>query len=154
KTKTVKVYSNAEQVELFLNGRSLGKKGNATGQALIQPPRIWSVAYEPGVLKAVAQNSQSTCADERRTAGAAARIALESSKTQVRSGDREDLAELTASIVDEAGTIVPGSHLPISFTSYGPGELLPQTWPGHPTGFTWNAVAGLTRILFRPTERV
>jgi hypothetical protein len=31
--------------------------------------------------------------------------------------------------------------------------LLPQTWPGHATGLTWNAVAGMTRIAFRATSR-
>jgi hypothetical protein len=63
------------------------------------------------------------------------------------------LAYLTASVVDKAGVIVPGAHPAISFTSYGPGELLEQTWLGHGTGLTWNAVDGKTRIAFRSTAR-
>ena len=63
------------------------------------------------------------------------------------------LAYLTAAVVDQDNTPVPGASVPITFTSYGPGELLPQTWPGHATGFTWNAIAGMTRIAFRSTAR-
>jgi beta-galactosidase len=152
--RPVKIYSNATDVELFLNRRSLGKKSHEKGQQLTHPPRIWEVPYEPGELKAIAGEGNGIFTDTRRTAGEPARIDLTADVNRVRSGDREDLAELTASIVDAEGTVVPNYFLPISFTSYGPGELLPQTWPGYPTGFTWNAVAGLTRILFRPTQRV
>jgi beta-galactosidase len=154
KTRSVKVYSNAPEVELFLNGKSLGSKANVVAQALAYPPRIWKPTYEPGVLRAVARGSQGTLVDERRTAGPPTKLKLEATVTRVQSGNLEDLAELTASILDEAETVVPGSYLPVTFTLYGPGELLPQTWPGHPTGLTWNAIAGLTRILFRATERV
>jgi len=56
-------------------------------------------------------------------------------------------------VADRDGTLVPGASLPITFTSYGPGELLPQTWLGHGTGFTWNAIGGMTRIAFRATSR-
>jgi hypothetical protein len=42
---------------------------------------------------------------------------------------------------------------PISFTLYGPGELLEQTWAPYGTGLTWNAVAGMTRIALRATAR-
>jgi hypothetical protein len=90
----------------------------------------------------------------RRTAGPAARIELTSDVKQVRSSDRESLAYLTAWVVDKDGTVVPSSFHPISFTSYGPGELLPQIWAGHPAGFTWNAVAGMTGIALRATDRV
>ncbi len=154
KIRPVKVYSNAATVELFLNGRSLGTKSDEKGSQLTHPPRIWQVGYEPGELKAVAHSRKGLLVDVRRTAGEPARIDLRADVKRVTSGDREDIAELTAAVVDLDGTVVPNSFLPISFTSYGPGELLMQTWAGHPTGLTWNAIAGLTRILFRPTSRV
>ena len=47
---------------------------------------------------------------------------------------------------------MPSSHHAITFTSYGPGELLAQTWLGHGTGLTWNVVAGKTRVAFRSTS--
>jgi hypothetical protein len=81
-------------------------------------------------------------------------VQLSSDVQEVRSGDRDSFAYVTAAVVDKDGTVVPSAYLPISFTSYGPGELLPQIWAGHPAGFTWNAIAGLTRIAFRATDRV
>ena len=151
---SVKVYSNALEVELFLNGKSLGIERNREYAGLRFPPRVWEVRYEPGVLKAVARGADEVLSDERKTAGAPAAILLESDATQVKSGDRESLTYITAKIVDKDGTVVPSAYHPITFTSYGPGELLPQTWPGHGTGFTWNAQAGLTRIAFRATKRI
>ncbi len=153
KLRRVKVYSNCEEVELFLNGRSLGKKGKGDYPGLAHPPRIWDVPYQPGILKAVALSDGKEISHEVRTAGAAHRILLESDERELVAGDRESIAYLTASIVDEGGTVVPDSVAPITFTSYGPGELLPQTWLGRPTGVTWNAIAGKTRIAFRATSR-
>jgi beta-galactosidase len=153
RTRAVKVYSNAADVELFLNGRSLGVKHDAPAAGLLHPPRVWDVAYQPGVLRAVARLNGRELVDERKTAGAAYQIILHSDSTQLRSGDPESLAYLTAIVADKDGTPVPDATLPITFTSYGPGELLPQTWLGHGTGFTWNAIGGLTRIAFRATAR-
>ena len=153
-TKTVKVYSNLEEVELLLNGRSLGTKKGITYPGLAHPPRVWEVPYEPGTLQAVARSGARMVSDTRKTAGPAVRVALTSDVKALRSGDRESLAYLTASVVDKDGTVVPNAFQPISFTSYGPGELLPQIWAGHTEGFTWNAIAGMTGIALRATDRV
>jgi beta-galactosidase len=153
KTRAVKVYSNCEEVELFLNGRSLGKGENKVFPGLEHPPRIWQVPFQPGTLKAVAKSHGKEIVHEIKTAGATHHILLESDVQQLKSGDPESLAYLTASVVDAAGTVVPDSHPSITFTSYGPGELLPQSWLGYPTGLTWNARAGKTRIAFRATSR-
>jgi hypothetical protein len=64
------------------------------------------------------------------------------------------LAYITALVVDKDMIVVPNAHNTISFTWYGPGELLPQTWVGYPTGLTWNAVAGMTVVALRATDRV
>jgi beta-galactosidase len=153
KSREVKVYSNAEQIELFLNGKSLGVKANAADPGLRHPPRIWQVPYQPGTLKAMAMTGDKGISDERRTAGPAYRILLEADTQRMTSGDPESLAYITASVVDEAGVVVPGAHPAISFTSYGPGRLMEQTWLGHGTGLTWNAVDGKTCIAFRSTPR-
>ena len=153
RTRTVKVYSNTETVELFLNGKPLGPPASATADSLTHPPRIWRVAYQPGVLRAVAHAEGKELADERKTAGPASKIVLETDAAKLVSGDPESLAYITASITDEAGTVVPDAAHAIAFTLYGPGELLPQTWLGHGTGLTWNAVAGMTRIALRATPR-
>ena len=153
KRRRVKVYSNAPDAELFLNGRSLGVKHDSTAGDLAHPPRVWEVEYQPGALRCVAHSGTREVSDERMTAGPAARIVLTSDTVELQAGDPESLAYVTAVIVDESGTPVPDSHQSITFTSYGPGELLPQTWLGHGTGFTWNAIGGMTRIAFRSTAR-
>jgi beta-galactosidase len=153
KIKTVRVYSNAEDVELFLNGKSLGVKPRGNTPGLVHPPRVWQVPYQPGTLKAVARNQGKEISHEMRTAGPAHHIKLESDVQQLKSGDPESLAYVTASVVDQTGTVVPDSHHTITFTSYGPGELLEQTWLGHGTGLTWNVIAGKTCVVFRSTAR-
>jgi beta-galactosidase len=153
KPKDVKVYSNAQQVELFLNGKSLGVKGRENYPDLTNPPRIWRVAYEPGVIKAVARSAGKEITDQRVTAGAPYQILLESDASTLRSGDPESLAYITATVADKDGNVVPTAHDPVTFTLYGPGELLEQTWLGQPNGLTWNVVAGKTRIAFRSTPR-
>ncbi len=154
KSKSVKVYSNAAEVELFLNEKSLGVKKEGEAPGLLHPPRVWVVPYQPGTLKAVAYFLGEPLTDERKTAGPPARIILESDVPQVNSGDRESLAYITARVVDKDGTLVPSACNAIAFNCYGPGELLPQTWAGHATGFEWEAVAGMTRIAMRATSRV
>ena len=151
--RPVKVYSNALEVELFLNGRSLGAKTDAAANDLLHPPHVWEVEYQPGTLRAVARSQGTEISDQRKTAGPAAQILLVSDAKELRSGDPESLAYLTATIADKDGTPVPNSYQTVTFTSDGPGELLPQTWLGHPTGTTWNVIAGMTRIAFRATER-
>ncbi len=153
KARIVKVYSSADEVELFLNGISLGSKKNIAESGLRHPPKIWEVPYQPGTLKAVAKGGATEIVDERKTAGPAFGIRLEADTSQVTSGDPESLAYITALVVDKAGVTVPGAHSSVSFTSYGPGKLLEQTWLGHGTGLTWNAVDGKTRIAFRSTVR-
>lgn len=151
--RPVKVYSNVDRVELLLNGKSLGTGSVDAGSGLPRPPRVWNVEYQPGTLTAVARGPHGEIRDERRTAGAAYRLVIESDAKQLRAGDRESLVQITATVADEHGVAVPSSTHPITFTSYGPGELLEQTWLGHRTGLTWNAVAGRTRVLFRATAR-
>ena len=154
KARQVKVYSNCMRLELKLNGRSLGVKENAKHEGITFPARIWEVPYETGVLEATGYSGPQTVVDQRKTAGAPAGIVLRSDVDRINSGDRESLAYITASIVDKDGTVVPSAYVPISFTWYGPGELLPQTWSGHPTGLTWDTVAGMTAVALRASDRV
>ncbi len=69
KRKSVKVYSNAAEVELFLNEKSLGVKKEGKIPGLPHPPRVWVVPYQPGALKAVAHFAGEPLTDERKTAG-------------------------------------------------------------------------------------
>jgi beta-galactosidase len=153
KIRAVTILSNQDEVELLLNGKSLGVKKNISGTELRYPPRIWQVAYQPGTLEAVAKNGGTEIRDEQKTAGPAYRILLKSDTPTIVSGDSDSLAYVTVSVVDRSGEIVPDAHPPITFTWDGPGELLKQTWLGHETGFTWNAIDGRARVAFRSTPR-
>ena len=86
-TENVEVYSNCKEVELFLNGKSLGVKTINDDAS----PRNWQVPFAPGTLKAVARNNGKVVAtDELRTAGEPKRIVLstETKKTPARLGQR------------------------------------------------------------------
>jgi beta-galactosidase len=115
----VEVYSNCKDVELFLNGESLGKKEiNANAS-----PRVWRVAFAPGTLKAVASNGGKVVASqELRTAGAPAAIQLETKNAQIGTS-WDDVAIVRATIVDANGVPVPRANDLVSFSVSGPGVI-------------------------------
>ncbi len=118
--ETVEAYSNCEEVELFLNGKSLGaKKINRDAS-----PRIWKVAFAAGTLKAVAknQNGKIVAADELKTAGAARKIIL-SSETKKLSPTWDEVAIVRARVVDADGSTVPRADNLMSFKISGPGVI-------------------------------
>jgi beta-galactosidase len=118
--ETVEVYSNCPQVELFLNGKSLGTKGrNADDSA-----RTWQVAYEPGTLKAVGKNAagQTVATHELRTAGKPARIVLTPDR-QTLSPAWDDVSCVEVSVVDDRGVLVPMAADLITFKITGPGVI-------------------------------
>ena len=109
--ETVEVYSNAEQVELSLNGKSLGSQPLHPDAS----PRVWKVTFEPGTLKAVASNKIKTVAtEELHTAGKPDHIVLTSSHTDI--GNKwDDLTYVTATVVDASNVVVPGATNSITF---------------------------------------
>ncbi len=133
----VMAYSNAEEVELFLNGRSLGRQ-RVGGKAIELPAGrkvapdgvmhtryrlLWQVPYEPGTLRAVAfRDGREVARDEVRTAGPAARIALSVDRARI-AADGDDLAFVTARIEDEHGVLVPDAANEIHFAVQGAGDV-------------------------------
>jgi beta-galactosidase len=117
--ESVQAYSNCEEVELFLNGKSLGaKKINADAT-----PRMWKVPFVPGSLRAVAKNEGKIVAqDELRTAGAPAAIKLETPNAKLGAA-WDDVAIVRACIVDKDGVVVPRANDLVAFTVTGPGVL-------------------------------
>ena len=117
--ETVEAYSNCEEVELFLNGNSLGsKKINADAS-----PRVWKIPFAAGTLKAVARNGvKVVAADELRTAGAPAAIKLETRNSKLGTS-WDDVAIVRATIVDAAGIPVPLADGLITFKIVGPGVI-------------------------------
>ena len=116
----VEVYSNCEQVELFLNGRSLGSRMLPADAS----PRSWKVPFAAGSLKAVASNhGQVAATDELRTAGAPAKILLSADRAQI-GADWDSAADVTATVVDANGVVVPNAGNLISFKLAGSGTVL------------------------------
>jgi len=117
--ENVEVYSNCDEVELFLNGKSLGTKSLPSDGA----PRSWVVPFEPGSLKAVARKGTEIIATyELRTAGKPARIMLTADRSQI-APTWDDVSYITARIVDENGVLVPGANDLVVFEVAGPGVV-------------------------------
>jgi beta-galactosidase len=118
--ETVEAYSNCEEVELLLNGKSLGSKPRNADDS----PRIWKVLWEAGVLKAIGRNHSAVVAEhELRTAGKPAKIQLEADRAKLTTV-WDDVAFITATIVDLNGIPVPNASDLISFKIAGPGVIV------------------------------
>jgi beta-galactosidase len=121
-TQQVSVYSNCEQVELFLNGTSLGTQGRPESDP--DEPRTWRVDFEPGTLRAVGRNGGGvTAEDELKTAGEPARLVLKPNKTELKN-DFDSVAIVTAEIVDAVGGVVPNGAHRVRFEIDGPGKVI------------------------------
>ena len=112
-------YSSADEVELFLNGRSLGiRKKNDSSLHV-----IWRVPFEAGTLKAVSRkNGKTILTKEIRTADKPARIELIADKTILKP-DGKDLSFVTVRILDKAGNLIPYADNLINFSIIGNGIL-------------------------------
>lgn len=115
----VAIYSNCDEVELFLNGKSLGNKPKPADDS----PRLWEVTFEKGTIKAVGKNKgKEVAAEELKTAGAPAKIILSVDKNKI--GSRwDDVAFVTAKVYDEQGNICPNADNLIRFTLSGNGII-------------------------------
>ena len=128
----VHVYTSGDQAELFLNGKSMGRKTMIAGKDF---RLVWdSVVYEPGVVKVVAyKDGREWATDEVKTTGSAVRISLSSDRDSL-SSDGSDLAFITVKIQDRDGLTVPRTSSLIKFLIEGPGEIV-ATDNGDPTSF-------------------
>jgi beta-galactosidase len=133
----VMAYTNCDEVELFLNGKSLGRKKHWSepvelpvgpnvskdGRFASKYRLLWEVSYEPGTLKAVAyKHGAQAVSDEVRTAGPAAKIALIPDRARVIA-DGEDLSFVTVRIEDKDGNPCPLADNLVRFKVEGAGSL-------------------------------
>jgi len=118
-TVDVWAYFNSDEVELFLNGKSLGTK-RKTGDDLHV---LWRIPYQPGTLKAVARdNGKIVLTEEIRTAEQPAKIILVPDRRNIKA-DGNDLSFVTVKIVDRNGIVVPHADNLVDFQLSGEGLL-------------------------------
>jgi beta-galactosidase len=120
----VLVMTNAQSVELFLNGVSLGHKDRPPFDVI-----EWEVPYAPGRLEAVSYVAGREHARAIvETTGAPSAIRLEPDRNWL-AGDGRDAQPITVSVVDDQGRVVPGADNLVTFTISGPAENI-----GHGNG--------------------
>jgi beta-galactosidase len=112
-------YSQADEVDLFLNGRSLGTRKKQGDEAHV----VWKVPYEPGTLKAVSRKSgKEVLNKEIKTAGSAAKIELIADRKEINA-DGKDLSFITVRILDADGNLVPKADNLVNFEIAGKGFI-------------------------------
>ena len=116
----VSYYNNADEVELFLNGKLLGIRKKSGDDLHV----MWRVKYEPGVIKAISRkDGKVVLTKEIKTAGKPAKIILTADRNNIKA-DGNDLSFITAKVVDIAGNVVPDADNLIEFTAKGEGEVI------------------------------
>lgn len=117
----VQTVTNCERVELFLNGKSMGKKKTAdfTNNTI-----VWYLPYTPGRLEAKAYNGNEEVAQSKLvTAKGADHIVVEPDRTEIKS-DGQDLSHITISLVDVDGNPVSTDDKMMTVSIEGEGKLL------------------------------
>jgi len=127
----VHVFTSGDEAELFLNGKSLGKK---TKGPYAYRLRWDDVTYQPGELKVVAyKEGKEWATDVMRTAGPPARLLAKADRSTI-AADGQGLAFITVTIVDKDDVLVPHAKNRVCFSIDGPGEIV-ATDNGDPTSF-------------------
>ena len=104
-------HSNCDEVELFLNGKSLGRKKMIRNSHL-----EWKVAYKPGKLEARGyKNGKEIARSKVETTGEPAQIKLSPDRMKIRA-DKEDVSMITVSVLDSKGRVVPAADNNITFS--------------------------------------
>lgn len=127
----VHAFTSGDAAELFLNGRSLGRRKKGPGEHRLR----WDdVVYEPGTLTLQAyKGGQPWATNSVATAGAATRLALQADRSTI-AADGSDLSFVTLRITDAQGRTVPRADARIRFSIDGPGDIV-ATDNGDPTSF-------------------
>ncbi len=112
-------YTNCDEVELMLNGKSLGTKKKTNSEQHL----MWKVPYVPGTLKAIGKRDGKEILATDKTAGEPAKILLKPDR-QTISADGKDLSFVTAEVLDKDGTMVPYAGNLINFNISGEGKIV------------------------------
>jgi len=136
-TENIEIYTNAEEVELLINDKSLGSQKLHPDAS----PITFQLPFEPGTLKAIARtNGKVVAEDTLKTAGKPARLLLTTGlaaahltpgnivpgtlPNPVLTPDWNDVTYATATLVDANGTVIPDSITVVHFATNGPGKII------------------------------
>jgi beta-galactosidase len=116
----INIYSSCDEVELFLNNKSLGKKPTNRSTKFMA---VYHVPFVEGELKAIGyDNGKKVNAAILKTAGAPSQIKLSADRKIIKA-DKEDLSYVTVELVDKKGTRNPNAENLIHFEIEGPGTI-------------------------------
>lgn len=121
KLTPVHVFTSGDEAELFLNGKSLGRKKKAAYEYRLR----WDdVVYQPGELKVIAYKKGVYWAEDVvQTTGASSALELQVDRPTIQA-DGKDLAFITVKLVDSKGRLVPNAKNALSFRLEGAGEIV------------------------------
>ncbi|MEI9945349.1 MAG: glycoside hydrolase family 2 TIM barrel-domain containing protein [Chitinophagaceae bacterium] len=126
----VRIFSNCDEVELFLNGKSLGRQKPDKDQFstnLKHPPFTFHPRmFEAGSLTAVGYiNNKKAAEHTRKTPGAAAKIniRIDYSGKELQTG-QNDIVFIYADIVDNNGTVIYNANDKVEFKVTGDAEIV------------------------------
>ena len=112
-------YNNADEVELFINGKSQG----VTSKTKDKLHAAWRVAFEPGTVKVIARKGGEVVGEkEIHTAGEPAQIRLTPDRAQLKA-DGYDLSFITVEVLDKDGNLCPNAENLIRFDIEGRGFI-------------------------------
>jgi beta-galactosidase len=130
KTIRVEAYSSCQTAELFLNGKSLGRKATNRQNKWIA---LWDVKYAPGLLEIKGyENNKVVSSSQLRTAGEALKISLNADHSEIKA-DGQDLSYISVELTDKDGNLNPVARNLIKFSVEGDGSIV-AVGSSDPTG--------------------
>ncbi len=112
-------YNNADEVELFINGKSQGVRSKGKDDLHV----CWRVTFEPGTVKAVSRKDGKVVAEQEiHTAGEPAQVRLTPDRVSIHA-DGRDLSFVTVEILDKDGNLCPNADNEVTFDVQGDGFI-------------------------------
>jgi beta-galactosidase len=113
-------YNNADEVELFLNGKSVGVRSKKGEDLHV----MWRIPFQAGSLKAISRkNGKTVLETEIKTAGNPALLKLTADRSTIKA-DGNDLSFVTVDILDSKEILAPNANNEISFSLKGNGKIV------------------------------
>ncbi|PXY44605.1 glycoside hydrolase family 2 TIM barrel-domain containing protein [Flavobacterium hydrophilum] len=113
-------YNNADEVELFVNGKSVGKRSKKGDDLHV----MWRIPFQQGTLKAVSRKDGKIVLEkEIKTAGNPSQLKLTADRSTIKA-NKTDLSFVTVDILDAKGTLAPNANNEINFSLKGNGKIV------------------------------